>query len=163
LGSVLLAKGIPYLMEAARKLEEAPIRFSIVGPIHITEQAVASAPSNVTFVGRVSRDETADWYRRADVFVLPTLSDGFAITQIEAMSHGLPVIATPNCGRVVTEGEDGFLVPPRDVDALVDALATFIDTPSRIGAMSKRALETSQTFTLDRVASRLIDIARAYA
>ena len=158
LGSVRLAKGIPYLIQAARALEEAPVRFEIVGPIHISEKAVASAPSNVTFVGRVSRDETESWYREADVFVLPTLSDGFAITQLEAMAHGLPVIATPNCGRVVTDGEDGYVVPPRDVGALVRSLTRFVQFPDRVLEMGRKAHEKAQTYTLDRVADRLIEI-----
>jgi len=60
----------------------------------------------------------SDWYRSADVFVLPTLSDGFAITQIEAMSHGLPVIATPNCASVVENGVDGLWCPQKTAEHL---------------------------------------------
>jgi len=67
----------------------------------ITPQAVATAPANVEFRGRVTRDRATREYLVADAFVLPTLSDGFAITQLEAMAHGLPVIVTPNCGAVV--------------------------------------------------------------
>jgi len=83
------------LIEAARLLTHEDVRFDIVGPIGISRDAVASAPSNMRFHGRVSRDQAADWYRQSDVFVLPTISDGFALTQLEAMAHGLPVIATP--------------------------------------------------------------------
>jgi len=85
-------------------LEGQDIHFDIVGPIGIARDIVDSAPSNITFCGSVSRDLAADYYRKADVFVLPTLSDGFAITQLEAMAYGLPVITTPHCGKVVTEG-----------------------------------------------------------
>lgn len=158
LGTVNLAKGIQYLLEAARSLAEAPIRFSIVGPIEITEKAITSAPSNVNFMGQVPRDKTTSWYRSADVFVLPTLSDGFAITQLEAMAHGLPVVVTPNCGKVVTDGEDGFQVPPRDAEALVEVFTSILEDPACITYMGRKALETAQTFTLDRVADRLLEI-----
>ena len=158
LGTVNLRKGIPYLVEAARQLTDVPVRFRIVGPIRVAGSALTEAPSNMEFTGRVPRDDVAEWYRRADVFVLPTLSDGFAITQLEAMAHGLPVIATPNCGRVVTEGEDGHIVPPRDAGALVRSLTQLVQSPDRVAEMGGRAYEKAQTYTLDRVADRLTEI-----
>jgi len=92
-------------------LKDEAIHFDVVGPIGISEEALACVPSNMTFHGPVSRDRTEAYYRSADLFVLPTLSDGFALTQLEAMTHGLPVIATPNCAEVVSDGVDGLIVP----------------------------------------------------
>jgi glycosyltransferase involved in cell wall biosynthesis len=158
LGTVNLRKGIPYLMQAAYALENKPIQFHVVGPVEITDAAIEKAPSNMEFVGRVPRGETSAWYRDADVFVLPTLSDGFAITQLEAMAHGLPVIATPRCGDVVTDGEDGMLVPPRDETALAEAFTHLMEDPERLEPMSQHALETATTFTLDRVAENLMGL-----
>jgi glycosyltransferase involved in cell wall biosynthesis len=159
LGTVNLRKGIPYLIQAARALANDPIQFHVVGPIEITDGAVAQSPSNVEFIGRVSRAEATEWYRRADVFVLPTLSDGFAITQLEAMAHGLPVITTPRCGDVVTAGNDGFLVPPRDEEALTEAFLHCLEEPGSLQSMSRQAHKTAATFTLDRVADNLMSIA----
>lgn len=122
LGSVNLQKGIQYLIQAAQMLKGENIVFDIVGPIGITAKAINSAPDNMIFHGRCMRDQTKKWYANADVFILPTLSDGFAITQLEAMAHGLPVITTRCCGKVVTEGEDGFIVPERDSKALADLI-----------------------------------------
>lgn len=158
LGSVVIAKGIQYLIEAARTLKDAPVQFTIVGPIGITDYAVANAPPNVNFVGRVPRNETESWYHSADVFVLPTLSDGFAITQLEAMAHGLPVVTTPNCGKVVTDGVDGFRVPPRSTEALVEVFENLLEKPERLEHMGERALQKAQEFTLDRVVNRLEEI-----
>ncbi len=115
IGSVILRKGIQYLVEAAKLLKDNPrVRIVVAGPVQISDMAVKSAPANVEFVGRITRDQTDDWYRKADVFVLPTISDGFAVTQVEAMAQAMPVIATPNCGTVVTHGVDGLIVPIRD-------------------------------------------------
>jgi glycosyltransferase involved in cell wall biosynthesis len=155
LGTVNLRKGIPYLLKAAKQLLPRNVEIRIVGPLQITEKARAFAPSNVEFVGRVPRDKVSAQYRDADVFVLPTLSDGFAITQLEAMAHGLPVIATPRCGRVVTDGRDGFVVPVRDADRLAAAIATLDDDRDRIASMSQNALQTSQNYTLSHLAQRL--------
>ncbi len=156
LGSVILRKGIQYLTEAARLLRDESVRFHVVGPIGITEEAVQSSPENMRFRGRVPRNQTAELYRDADVFVLPTLSDGFAITQLEAMAHGCPVITTPNCGRVVTPKEDGLLVPTRDSEALAEAVLQCAEDRDLLSKMSRQAHQTAQRFTLDAYADRLL-------
>ncbi|HEY0256807.1 MAG TPA: glycosyltransferase, partial [Candidatus Methylacidiphilales bacterium] len=126
LGQVILRKGIQYLMEAAKLMLNEPVHFDIVGPIGISDEALKSAPANLTFHGRATRDQIGKWYRQSDVFVLPTLSDGFAVTQIEAMAHGLPVITTPNCGDVVADGIDGFIVPARQAEIFVKTIYRYL-------------------------------------
>ena len=156
LGQVILRKGIQYLLAAARQLEKENIHFDVVGPLGISQIALKTAPGNVTFHGRTSRDQTANWYRQSDVFVLPTLSDGFALTQLEAMAHGLPVVATPNCGAVVTDGADGFIVPPRDANALAQTLQRYLAEPELLPAQAAAAREKSHQFTLARLAENLL-------
>ena len=156
LGSVLLRKGIQYLLEAARILRDENIRFIVAGPLYIGEDKAASAPPNVEFRGRVARDEAAQLYQNADLFVLPTLSDGFAITQIEAMAHGLPVIATARCGEVVTPGTDGEIVPVGDGAALASAIQNLNSDRARLRAMSAAARQKSRQFGLDRFAAGLM-------
>jgi glycosyltransferase involved in cell wall biosynthesis len=155
LGQVILRKGIQYLIEAAKLLEDEPVQFDIVGPVGISEVAVASAPKNMTFHGRATRDQTADWYRQSDVFVLPTLSDGFAITQLEAMSYGLPVVATPSCGAVVSDGVDGFIVPSRNADALAKTFQRYMVESGLRGHQSNAALAKVRQFTLNQLTVNL--------
>ncbi|HTA31364.1 MAG TPA: glycosyltransferase family 4 protein [Candidatus Cybelea sp.] len=148
LGNVALRKGIPYLVEAARSLQKQNIEFVLAGPLAISQQAVKSFPANITILGRVTRDHLHRVYRQAHVFVLPTISDGFAITQLEAMAHGLPVVTTPNCGQVVTHGLDGFIVPARDGQALADALARLDADRPLLREMSRHALQTVKQYDL---------------
>jgi len=155
LGQVILRKGIQYLLAAARQLERENIHFDVVGSIGISRQAMATAPANVTFHGRAGRDQASDWYGRSHVFVLPTLSDGFAITQLEAMAHGLPVITTPCCGEVVSDGVDGFIVPPRNAVALAEALHRYLAEPDLLQTHQKAAIKKSKLFTLGRLAENL--------
>jgi glycosyltransferase involved in cell wall biosynthesis len=155
LGQVNLRKGIQYLLAAARLLERAPVRFLVAGPVLITPQGVAQAPPNVQFLGRITRDQTDALYDQADVFVLPTLSDGFAITQLEAMARGLPVITTPNCGRVVTDGRDGLIVPAGDAEALAAAMARLEADRPLLAEMSRQALLTVKRFSLANQAEQL--------
>lgn len=151
LGQVNIRKGIPYLIDAARLLKGTSVQFDIVGPIAIADQFVVSAPSNVRFHGSVTRDKVQNFYGQADVFVLPTISDGFALTQLEAMSYGLPVITTPNCGDVVSDGIDGFLVPARNAPALAEALLKLAEDPERLQAMRESARDRVAAFSLDQL------------
>ncbi len=150
LGQIILRKGIPYYFEAARQLASTHIRFITAGRIGISQTGLNAAPPNMQVLGRVSRQRAVELFREADVFVLPTISDGFALTQLEAMSFGLPVIATPNCGEVVTDGEDGFIVPPRDSQALASAILRLDQDRDLLRQMSARATLKSkeERFTL---------------
>ena len=162
LGQVILRKGIQYLLAAARQLERENIHFDVVGPVGISQQAISSAPANMTFHGRTGRDQAAAWYQRSHIFVLPTLSDGFAITQLEAMAHGLPVIATPNCGAVVSDGVDGFIVPARDADALAQTFRRYLAQPELLRSQSAAALIKARQFTLDRLVTSLANLEASF-
>jgi glycosyltransferase involved in cell wall biosynthesis len=158
LGQVILRKGIQYLIEAAKLLKNEAIHFDIVGSIGISEEALKSAPPNMTFHGPVSRDRTDEFYHSADLFVLPTLSDGFALTQLEAMANGLPLIATPNCGEVVTDGVDGLIVPASDPNALAEAFQLLIQDPEKLRSMSEATTAKVEQFSLARLAENLADL-----
>jgi len=154
-GRVVLEKGFPYLFDAARLLADRRIRFVVAGSIGISAGALATVPPNVSMLGPVPRDRVEELYRSADVFVLPTLSDGFAITQLEAMAHGLPVIATPNCGEVVTDGIDGLIVPARNAQALAAAIDKLAHDRTQLHEMSRKASDTVRRFSIDRLAERI--------
>jgi glycosyltransferase involved in cell wall biosynthesis len=106
----------------------------------------------------VPRDCVGELYSAADVFVLPTVSDGFAITQLEAMAHGVPVITTPNCGEVVEHGRNGYVVPARDARALADAILEFVRNPGLAAAMRPACIARAAEFSPDAYRSRLIEI-----
>ena len=163
LGQVNVRKGIHYLMEAAKLLANESVHFDVVGTIGILPGAAASAPSNMTFHGPVSRDRAAEWYRQADVFVLPTLSDGFALTQLEALAHGLPVIVTPNCGHVVEDGKTGYIIPPRNAQALADAILRFVHNPGLAVEMGSRCREAVKAYSVDGYAKRLVEIIQKHS
>jgi len=158
LGQVTPGKGIHYLMEAAKLLQGAAVHFDVVGTIGILPGALASAPRNLIFHGPVSRDSATEWYRQSDVFALPTLSDGFAITQLEALAHGLPVITTPNCGRVVEDGKTGFLVPACDAIALAGAISKFLENRQLAEEMRSACRAASKARSLEKYGLRLIEI-----
>jgi glycosyltransferase involved in cell wall biosynthesis len=142
LGNFTLGKGIQYFVEAARLLIHEPVQFLAGGTSYISHAAMQSAPRNLRWLGQVPRSAVTDLYQDCDVFVFPTLSDGFGMTQLEAMAHGVPVIATPNCGQVVEDGKTGFVIPPRDPKALAEAIMKFVSNRHLSFQMAPACLQT---------------------
>ena len=84
--------------------------------------------SNIHFRGFVTHDILAQYYKNADVFVLPSLSEGFAQVSLEAMSCGLPVLCTKNsgCNDAVNNYETGIVIEPSNRKQLQDAISWFL-------------------------------------
>jgi len=112
----------------------------------------------VEFVGSRGRDELRDYYVAADVFVSTPWYEPFGITPLEAMACGTPVLGA-NVGGIahtVAHGETGYLVPPKDPDALADKLALVLAQPhlaARLGQLAVRRVHA--LFTWEKVAARL--------
>src|ERR1700731_974496 len=102
LGQINLRKGVARLLEAARRVQDEPIEFWMVGPSQIS--VTKDDPAWNHRMGPEFDGDAGDHYRQADVFVLPTLSDGFAFRQLEALARKLPVISSKNCAIVVRDG-----------------------------------------------------------
>ena len=150
LGGVSIQKGLAYALEAAEMVKHLPVTFVFAGPLDIRGNRLP-LPSNCEYIGAVPRADIMNLYNRNDVFLFPTLSDGFGLTQVEAMAHGLPVIATSNCGDVVEHGKSGFRVPARDGAAIADAIKQFVDVPDLLPEMSQATLDRSKHFHPDRI------------
>ena len=157
-GSVGLRKGSHYLAAAARLLQRrnASITVRVVGPVADT-LARHKAFAGPVYVGQVPRSELSAEYARADVFVLPTVCDSFALVHLEAMAAGIPVITTPNCGSVVRDGVDGFIVPIRDAQAIADRVEQIVSDRNLRAEMSANAKARAQEFSLSRYGERLLD------
>lgn len=146
LGRILIMKGIVYALQAARELERANVHFTFAGQLDLSPSAMSRLPSNATYIGPVSRMSVAELFQQHDVFLFPTLSDGFGMVQLEAMSYGLPVIATDRCGSVVQNGESGYLVRAGDVEAIVGALLRLTQDRGELLRLSENALARSSQF-----------------
>lgn len=134
LGQINLRKGVGRLLDAMRLLKGEPVELTLAGPVEIDPTAWADLP-NVRWVGPVARSEVGRYYEEADLFILPTLSDGYAITQLEALSHGLPVMASKHCGAAVTHGENGWILDDLEPETIATAIRRAMDEyPSDIRA-----------------------------
>ncbi len=122
LGSVILRKGVGQLFDAITMLKNEPIDFTFAGPIGVRIPADISSLPHVRFLGPVDKGTAEALYRKSDVFLFPTLSDGFGLTQLEALSHGLPVIASRNCGQVVGNECNGLVLEEITVESVAEAV-----------------------------------------
>ncbi len=115
----------------------------------------------VTFVGSRRGTSCSDYYAAADVFVTTPWYEPFGITPVEAMACGTPVIGS-NVGGIKTtidDGRTGYLVPPKDPDALAGRLADLLRDPARLRAFGRAAVRrANRCFTWDRVTDAIAEL-----
>jgi glycosyltransferase involved in cell wall biosynthesis len=139
LGSLILRKGIGQLLAAIKVLQAEPIDFTFAGPIGISIPDDILAMANVTFLGPVDGLTATSLYQRADVFLFPTLSDGFGLTQLEALAHGLPVIVSQHCGRVVDDHVNGLLLEEVTPQSICSAILSLLHNPELLEHLRSNA------------------------
>lgn len=159
LGALIIRKGIAVALEAARLLADEAVEFSFVGPEGVSLPLSLKQRPGLRWLGPVRRGETARHYAAADVFIFPTLSDGFGLTQLEAMGAGLPVVASRHCGDVVRHGADGLLLDALDGPTLAAALRELMRSPARLTAMSAAAHRRVEDFAPARLAPSWLALA----
>ena len=160
LGQVNLRKGVARLLEAARMLRDEPVEFWMVGPVQIANAETLTRDARTKWFGPVTRKQAAERYRAADIFILPTLSDGFAITQLEAQAYGLPVISSKFCGPVVQGGRNGLILEEPSAACIAAAIRDCIADPTRLQNFAA-ASRVANEFTIDALAQRLQELGSA--
>lgn len=166
IGRVLYEKGVAEFVAAAQQLRTdfPAARFVIVGDVDSNPSSFSrgtlvdlAADGLVEWQGHT---DVKPWIAQASVFVLPSYREGFPRATQEAMAMGRPVITTdvPGCRETVIEGINGFLVPPRDADAIAVAMRTFLEQPALVASMGARSREIAEKrFGVDAATDRLLD------
>jgi glycosyltransferase involved in cell wall biosynthesis len=164
-GRVELAKGAGYLLQAWKRLALPNAELLLVGEVKPEMNALlrTHADSSIRMTGIVPPQKLAEHYRESDVFVFPSVNEGLAQVLLEAMSSGLPVIASDYSGAVdcVTDGKEGFVIPVRDVDRLAEAILWCYqhrDETRAMGIAARAKIETQ--FTLEHYNQRQIALYR---
>jgi glycosyltransferase involved in cell wall biosynthesis len=145
-GQIHYRKGLRYALEAFKKLKHSNKEFIVVGPTAIiTGLENYQIPSNVVFKGVLKGEALQNEYLRASVFVLPSIEEGLALVQGEALSNGLPLIITTNTGGddFVTDGKEGFIVPIQNSDTIYEKFQFLADNIDIQNEMSVNALATA--------------------
>lgn len=147
-GHASVRKGTPLLLEAWKKAALKNAELLLVGPWRLAENKRLEIQSNVRHIPSCSSIALRERYAESDVFVFPSFFEGFGLVVLEAMSCGLPTIASQStCGRDVLTPESSRVLPTGDVDALVDSLRWFSSHREALPAMSLAARRTAERYT----------------
>lgn len=150
IGGMSLRKGVQYLVQAYKKLDHPAKSLTFVGAPSPELIALLTSrglwPSDTRVLGHMPQTELKELISRSHVMVLPSIEEGFGMVLAQAMACGCPVIASNNTGGedLFTDGQEGFIVPIRDVDALNARMQQLADQPDLRASMGQRALERVQ-------------------
>lgn len=148
-------KGIRYLLLAMRIiLTKFPsVQLEIIGNgslLHELQTLVnkLGISNSVKFFGKFA--DVIPFYKRMNVFVLPSLYEGFGIVLLEAMAAGIPVVATKVDGikEVIVDGDCGILIPPKNPEAIADAILNIIENPQLVEKLVDAGVKRSKLFDI---------------
>ena len=143
-GGLKLRKGSHYLLQAIFELEIEDIEFWHIGAISKEMEPYIEKykSSKIIYKGPQPQAELHKFYSQGSVFVLPSIEEGLSLVQLEAMACGLPLICSTNTGGedlITEDGQEGFVVPIRDVGAIKDKLRFLYSNPDKCKAMGLAA------------------------
>lgn len=142
-GTQNLRKALHLLYRAWRlaQIPEKDAELWLIGKMNLPESTREGLPGKVTIRESIPQPDLMDLYLKANVFILPTLADGFGMVITEAMSRGLIVITTENSGGpdLITHGVDGLIIPAGSEEAIRQALSWCLENRDKLPDMSRRA------------------------
>ena len=159
-------KGLKYLLSAFSMLKwDWPnLRLLVAGGGKPDEDSLRILSErnlqDVVFLGRVSDEDKFRYYKTADIYCAPaTGKESFGIVLLEAMAAGAPIVASGIEGysSVITHGREGLLVPPKDEDALADAIAALLKDERLRRRLASVGTMNVQEYRWERVARRVMD------
>jgi alpha-maltose-1-phosphate synthase len=154
-GQLSQRKGIRYLLEAVKRLNLPKVELVLVGKMIGSDEAFAPYRGVFRHVMHVPYHEVHRLFQTADIFVYPSLHEGSAFATYEALASGLPIVTTKNSGSAARDGKEGFIVPIRDIDALMDRIERLYRDKALRAAMAQAARQRASEFTWAHYRARL--------
>jgi len=144
-GTCSIRKGIGYLLDAVQPLaKRGTVETWLIGGVAPEARPILEAHAGeFVYQGIQPRAALAAYLSQCDVLVLPSIEEGLALVQAQAMACGLPVIATNNTGAedLFTDGVEGFILPARDPKAIHEKIQWMLDNPKQLKEMGRAALQ----------------------
>lgn len=164
-GQMIHLKGVDVLLEAAKQFDENTGVYIVGGepPEEYLTFVTSNHLEHVHFSGFKTKEELADYYRVADVFVMPTRGDIWGLVINEAMCYGLPIVSTNRCGaalELVEENVNGKIVPMEDANALTEAVKCILN--GRENQMGINARNRIQNHTIEKMVEAHVRILQNY-
>lgn len=161
-GTLQPRKNLVRLLDAVRIVgQRERVQLRVIGPPgHAAQeiQARLGHGADVVLLGYVSDDLLLEEYRAADVFVYPSIYEGFGLPVVEAMACGTPVVTTTGGSLPEVAGDAALVVDPYDVDAIAGAITQLLEDPTLRGRLIERGRRRAAEFTWRSAADRLVDV-----
>lgn len=156
-GRVGPRKGVHYLLEAWRSLSLPEAELHLIGVNEFPPGWLPPGNPQIHYHGSIPHAQLLPHYRRASLFVFPSLIEGLALVQLEAMACGLPLLTTANAGAtdIITDGVEGWIIPAGDVEALVAKLRWAHGHPEELQRMGQAARQRAEVLTWQRYREQL--------
>lgn len=167
IGRLKSVKGVEYLIEAMGLLGQKDVKTKLLlvgdgAERERLEQLVKELEltKNVMFVGRVSNEDIPKFLTMSDILVLPSLTEGFPNTILEAMASGLPIIATNIRGipEIIKNGENGFLVESKNPEAIAEKILSLFENNELRKTISKKNKEDVKRYSWEDTTKKIEDI-----
>ena len=147
-GRINQRKGLSYLLEALKRLQGLDLHLTICGRVVDDLQTFAPFAEQVTIRPSVSAEELVLAYQTADLFVFPSVGEGFGQVLLEAIACGLPILATTHTAApdLIDDGVQGFIVEPRRPDLLADRITWALNHREELAEMGQQARVRAKQF-----------------
>ncbi len=147
-GQISILKGIQYFAEACRILKNKKFNYEFVAAGKSFLNLKDSLLNGPRYLGHLSKEDLIKEYSCSDIFVLPSLSDAFPTSHLEAMACGLPVILTNSCGSLVEDGKNGFVIKPGESNILANKIMEIVENRSLRRKFSGNARKIIQDYKI---------------
>lgn len=161
-GRLQRIKGTENILKIAEKLQAEKIKLTIVGdgPEKKRMQKIIGQKhlANVNLIGAIT--DPKEYYQSASLFFLPSLSEGFPLTVLEAMSHGLPVVGTKvgDMELIVRSGENGFLFEKNDIEGMISGIKLILGDSDLWQKISQNNYQKAQNYSWDTTADKIFKV-----
>ncbi len=144
-------KGLDMLFDIVSKYDEKDVKLEVIGNYVSIKKLIEpyEKTPNISYGGFLTPEELLIKYQSADVFILPSIGEGMALVGLEAMACGLPLICSENTGvnDLITNYENGIIIPIGSPDAIKKAIDYCIENKDRLQGMGKKARMVAERHT----------------
>ena len=163
-GRINQRKGLKYLLEALKLLEGVAVKLTICGRVVDDLALFKPFEGQIEIRPSVSEEELVMAYQTGDLFVFPSVAEGFGQVLLEALACGLPILATTHTAApdLIVDGVEGFIVEPRAPAELAEKIRWAAEHRSELRVMGEAARRRAEQFTWERFRAGIVEAVQAY-
>ncbi len=163
-GRINQRKGVKYLLEALKMFKPEDVQLTVCGRVVDSLSLFRDSGLVIDIRPSVSSEELIRAYQTADLFIFPSVAEGFAQVLLESLACGLPILSTTHTAApdLITEGKEGFIVEPRRPDLLAERITWCLEHRDALEAMRGPARATAEQFTWKRFRDNAAMAVRSY-